>query len=252
MVIARNLSVRYGTKTAVDNISFHASAGEWWMAVGPNGAGKSSLAGALTRTVPFTGMAFLDQREIREYSDREFARKVGMLAQNNSNIYAFTVEEVVSLGRYAWRPRYFGSTDTEGKDRIREALEATGLTEMRNRSMLSLSGGECQRVFLAQVMAQDPKVMILDEPANHLDLPFQQQLFGMIREWLKTPGRLAITVTHDLSIAKRYGSHALLMSGGKCVSRGPIEEVLTPGNLEQAYDMDIYGWMKDLLAEWDA
>ena len=250
MVIVQNLSVRYGAKTAADGIGFHASAGEWWMVVGPNGAGKSSLAGALTRTVPYTGAAFLDKREIREYSGREFARKVGMLSQNNSNVYAFTVEEVVSLGRYAWRNRYFGDPDAEGKDRIQEALEATGLAEMRHRNMLSLSGGECQRVFLAQVMAQDPQVMILDEPANHLDLPFQQQLFGMIRTWLETPGRLAITVTHDLSIAKRYGTHALLMSGGKSVAQGRVQEVLTPGNLEQAYDMDIYGWMRELLKEW--
>ena len=251
MVTARDLSVRYGEKTAVDHIGFHASAGEWWMVVGPNGAGKSSLAGALTRTVPYTGEICLDKREVKSYSSRDFARKVGMLSQNNSNIYAFTVEEVVSLGRYAWRSRYFGGADTEGNDRIREALEATGLAEMRGRSMLTLSGGEIQRVFLAQVMAQDPKLLILDEPANHLDLPFQQQLFGMIREWLKTPGRLAITVTHDLSTAKKYGSHAILMSEGKMVACGAIGKVMTRENLQAVYHMDIYGWMKEMLDQWE-
>ena len=86
MVIARDLSVRYGTKTAVDRVGFHASAGEWWMIVGPNGAGKSSLAGALTRSVPYTGSAYLDRREIWTYSSREFARKVGMLSQSNQNL----------------------------------------------------------------------------------------------------------------------------------------------------------------------
>ncbi len=251
MVTTRELSVRYGTKTAVDKISFRASEGEWWMIVGPNGAGKSSLAGALTRTVPYSGEAYLNERELKSYSHREFARKVGILSQNNSNIYAFTVEEVVSLGRYAWRNGYFSGTDAGGKDRIREALEMTGLTEMRQRSMLSLSGGECQRVFLAQVMAQDPQVMILDEPANHLDLPFQKQLFELIQEWLKTPGRLAITVTHDLNIAKRYGSHALLMSEGKAVGCGQVEEVMTKENLEQVYGMDIYGWMKESFELWN-
>ena len=244
MVITRELSVRYGTKTAVDKISFCASAGEWWMIVGPNGAGKSSLAGALTRTVPYSGEAYLNERELKSYSHREFARKVGILSQNHSNIYAFTVEEVVSLGRYAWRNGYFSGTDAGGKDRIREALEMTGLTEMRQRSMLSLSGGECQRVFLAQVM-------ILDEPANHLDLPFQKQLFELIREWLKTPGRLAITVTHDLNSAKRYGSHALLMNEGKAVACGKVEEVMTRENLAQVYGMDIYEWMRESLEMWD-
>ena len=121
---------------------------------------------------------------------------------------------------------------------------------MRGRNMLTLSGGETQRVFLAQVFAQDPEILILDEPANHLDLPFQRDLFTMIGEWLKQPGRAVITVMHDLTLARRYGTHALLMSEGKAVGCGPIGEVMTRENLQKAYGMDIYGWMKDLLEEW--
>ncbi len=250
MLKAENIMVRYGDKTAVDGVSFTAREGEWWMIVGPNGAGKSSLAGALSRGTPFGGKAFLEGKEIREYTGREYARRVGMLSQNHSNIYAFTVEEVVSLGRYAWHSGWFRGGDPEGEAKTEAALELAGLKDMRKRSMLSLSGGECQRVFLAQVMAQNPQVMILDEPANHLDLPFQQQLFGMIREWLKTPGRLAVTVTHDLSAAKKYGSHALLMNEGKAVSCGRIGEVMTRENLEAVYGMDIFGDMTDMMREW--
>ena len=130
------------------------------------------------------------------------------------------------------------------------ALEMTGLTELRHASMLTLSGGETQRVFLAQVFAQDPQVLILDEPANHLDLKYQKHIFSLIQEWLKEPGRAVLSVVHDLSLARRYGSHAILMDHGKSVSRGPIDEVMTSGNLEQVYGMNVYAWMQEMLGQW--
>ncbi|MCR5296083.1 MAG: ABC transporter ATP-binding protein [Clostridiales bacterium] len=251
MLNVSRLSVRYGTKAAVSDVSFQVAEGEWWMIVGPNGAGKSSLAGAISRAVPFTGETFLDKREIRGYKSREFAQKVGMLSQNNANTYAFTVDEVVSMGRYAWHGGYFGAGDLSGKAKIQEAIDLTGLQEMRNRSMLTLSGGETQRVFLAQVLAQDPKLLILDEPANHLDLPFQKQFFDMVQEWLKQPGRAVITVMHDLTLAKKYGTHALLMNEGKAAAQGAAAEVLTRENLQAVYGMDVFGWMKELYTAWD-
>ena len=126
----------------------------------------------------------------------------------------------------------------------------TGLAELRHASMLTLSGGETQRVFLAQVFAQDPQVLILDEPANHLDLKYQKHIFSLIREWLKEPGRAVLSVVHDLSLARRYGTHAILMDQGKSVSRGPIGEVMTSGNLEQVYGMNVYEWMQEMLSQW--
>ena len=126
----------------------------------------------------------------------------------------------------------------------------TGLTELRQVSMLTLSGGETQRVFLAQVFAQDPQVLILDEPANHLDLKYQQHIFSLIREWLKEPGRAVLSVVHDLSLARRYGSRAILMDHGKSVSQGPIREVMTPDHLQQVYGMDVYAWMREMLTQW--
>ena len=124
------------------------------------------------------------------------------------------------------------------------------MTELRRASMLTLSGGETQRTFLAQVFAQNPQVLILDEPANHLDLKYQQQIFSLIREWLKEPGRAVMSVVHDLSLARKYGTHALLMHHGEAVARGTAEDVLTPENLRRVYDMDVYGWMREMLAQW--
>ena len=247
---AENLSVRYGEKTALQQISFKVREGEWWSVAGPNGAGKSTLAGALGRSVNYEGSAALQDRDIRSFSSAEYARKVGILSQYHTPVYGFTVEEVVSLGRYARCAGFLRHEDPDSTGKVEEALERTGLAAMRKRNMLTLSGGEQQRVFLAQVFAQDPDLLILDEPANHLDLPFQQELFDLIGAWLQSPGRAVITVMHDLNLARRYGTHALLLDSGKCVSQGLISEVMTPENLRQVYGMDVYAWMREMLSQW--
>ena len=133
---------------------------------------------------------------------------------------------------------------------MEKALELTGLTELRRASMLTLSGGEMQRVFLAQVFAQNPQVLILDEPANHLDLKYQQHIFTLIQEWVKEPGRAVLSVVHDLSLARRYGSHAVLMDHGGSISQGRICEVMTPENLQRVYGMNVYAWMQEMLSQW--
>ena len=251
MLRAERVSVAYGNTVAVREVSFRAAEGEWWMIVGPNGAGKSTLAGAISRGLPYSGEVFLNEREIKSYSSRDFARKVGMLSQKHGSVYGFTVNEVVMLGRYAWRTGYFRESDPRGEESVRQALEQTGLTGMENRSMLSLSGGEAQRVFLAQTLAQDPRLLILDEPANHLDLPFQRQFFGMIEQWLLEPGRTVIMVTHDLTVARRFGTHALLMHQGRCVGAGKAGDVLTPDNLRAVYGMDVCDYMRESLRVWE-
>ena len=250
MLSTEKLHVSYGEKAALRNISFSIQAGEWWTLAGPNGAGKTTLVNALTRGVKYTGKIFLDSRDILGYKSSEYARKVGILSQMNSILYAYTVREVAEMGRYAHREGFLRGKDPDGEAKVEEALMLTGLTDLQNRSILTLSGGETQRVFLAQVLAQDPEILILDEPANHLDLPFQQQFFGMVQQWLRTPGRSVITVLHDLGLARRYSTHALLLSGGTCVARGKTEDVLTPENLRRVYGMDVAGWMRDLLALW--
>ena len=93
-------------------------------------------------------------------------------------------------------------------------------------------------------------MLILDEPANHLDLKYQQDIFSLIRQWLREPGRAVLSVVHDLSLARRYGTRAILMDQGKCVAQGPMEEVMTPSRLRQVYGMDVYGWMREMLSQW--
>lgn len=250
MLSARNVTVRYGERIAVDRLSFDLHAGQWLMLVGPNGAGKSTTIDAISQGVPYTGEILLEGKAIRRFRPARLAREIGVLSQKNAVGYAYTVEEVVGLGRYAHASGFFSAHDDGGSDWVTKALEQTGLTGLRHASVLTLSGGELQRAFLAQVFAQNPRILILDEPANHLDLVYQQQIFSLIGEWLKQPGRAVISVVHDLSLAKRYGTHAVLLRQGRGVAQGPIREVLTPGNLQSVYEMDVYGWMRQMLEQW--
>ena len=252
MLKAEGLTVRYGEKTVLQDVSLEVREGEWWVIAGPNGAGKSTLAGTLGKTVAYEGTITLDGRDIRSIQPQEYARRVGVLNQTHSAVYGFTVEEVVSLGRYARRTGFLRKGDPDAAEKMDRAMELTGLSEMRKRNMLTLSGGETQRVFLAQALCQEPEILILDEPANHLDLPFQRELFSLIGNWVKQPGRAAVTVMHDLSLARKYGTHALLLDGGKCAGTGKASEALAPEALEKVYGMDVYGWMKELLQGWDS
>ena len=250
MLKVNHVTVRYGEHTVVDDLSFHLQPGQWLMLAGPNGAGKSTMVGAISQGVPYAGTIELQGQDIRRCRSAQRARAIGVLAQKNSVGYAYTVEEVVRLGRYAHSAGFLSARDDDGPAQVEKALSLTGLTPLRHASVLTLSGGELQRTFLAQVFAQDPQLLILDEPANHLDLVYQKHIFSLISEWLRQPGRAVLSVVHDLSLARRYGTHAVLLNQGRCVSQGSISEVMTPENLQSVYSMDVYAWMRDMLAQW--
>ena len=250
MLTGEHITVRYGSCAVVDDLSFRLNEREWLMLAGPNGAGKSTLIEAIAQGVPYTGSIRWKNEDIRTMKSSRLAQRIGVLSQRNHVSYAYTVEEVVGLGRYAYKNGLFSARDDQGKEQVEMALEMTGLTELRHASMLTLSGGETQRVFLAQVFAQNPQVLILDEPANHLDLKYQEHIFSLIRKWLEEPGRAVLSVVHDLSLAMRYGTHAVLMDHGKSVSQGEIREVMTPDTLQKVYGMNVYEWMREMLSQW--
>ena len=250
MLKAERVTVCCDGQVIVDDLSFALEAGQWLMLVGPNGAGKSTLIRAIAQGVPYTGSITLDGRDIRAYKPAQLAQRIGVLSQQHSVGYAYSVEEVVSLGRYAHAAGFLSGGDAEGKARVEEALEMTGLAHLRHASVLTLYGGELQRTFLAQVFTQNPQILMLDEPANHLDLVYQKHIFSLIGEWLKTPGRAVMSVVHDLSLARRYGTQAVLMDHGQSVAQGTIPETLTNENLQAVYGMDVFGWMREMYAQW--
>ena len=248
----RDLTIQYGEYVVTDHVSFSLEEGQWLMIVGPNGAGKSTILNALSRGVPYKGEILFHGQDIRKLRSMELARHIGVLAQNHMVGYGFKVQEVVNLGRYAYRKGLMKGTGEQDEGAVQNALRDTGLEELAHKSVLQLSGGELQRTFLAQLFAQNPDIMILDEPANHLDLIYQKQTYELIGNWMHAqPGRAVISVVHDLSHAKRYGSHCMLLNHGHKAALGKTQDVLTPENLEQVYGMDVYAWMRQMLGQWE-
>ena len=252
MLLASHVSVTLGGKRILHDLSFSLEEGQWLMLVGPNGAGKSTFVRAVAQSIPYSGQILLNGRNLHHMKPAERARSVGILAQHNNALYGYTVEEVVALGRYARRTSFFDSMKKSHALSIDHALSMTGLSSRRRANILTLSGGELQRVFLAQVFAQNPDILILDEPANHLDLKYQQLIFDLISVWLKTPGRSVLSVVHDLSLARQYGTHALLLHEGRCMACGSLSSVFTADCLDPVYGMDVSGWMQTLLMQWQA
>ncbi|MBR4459397.1 MAG: ABC transporter ATP-binding protein [Clostridia bacterium] len=250
MLTAEHITVRFGVHTAVDDVSFTLEEGHWLMLVGPNGAGKSTLLRALAQACPYAGRFTADGRDVKRMKPSERARALGFLAQQHTQQYAYTVAEIVRLGRYAHRKGFLAPADPDEEKHVARALALTGLGPMARASVLTLSGGEQQRAFLAQVFAQDPRVLVLDEPVNHLDLQYQQRIFGLVKLWLKRPGRAVLSVVHDLSLARRYGTDILLLDGGRKAAGGPMADFVDGDTLRDVYGLDVEAWMRRLSQPW--
>jgi iron complex transport system ATP-binding protein len=251
MLDVKNLRVSYGGLVVVDDLSFTLGDGEWLMLVGPNGAGKSTVVSAVSQGASYRGSVVLNGTDVKNMRPRELARSLGVLTQNHSVGYSFTVSEVVRLGRYAYSSGALSRSGAADEEKIARALEVTGMLPFAEQSVLTLSGGELQRTFLAQLFAQDPSLLILDEPTNHLDLVYQKQVFELIRRWIADTGRSVISVVHDLSLARAYGTRALLMHQGRLLASGGVDRVLNRENLEKAYSIDVFRWMRDMLSQWE-
>jgi iron complex transport system ATP-binding protein len=163
--------------------------------------------------------------------------------------FSYTVEDVVRMGRYAYRQAF--RRDTDGTHKMKEALKNTGMQGREKEFVHQLSGGEVQRTYLAQLLAQDPQMLLMDEPSNHLDLHYQRELFELVQDWMKKTDNPVVSVVHDLSYVRRYATHVLLLSKGKVVACGTPNEVLSPERLHQVYGMDVHAWMRELLSQWE-
>lgn len=250
MLKAVDLSVKIENKYLIKDVSFELMENEMLMVIGPNGAGKTTLIKAIMQNIKHSGMAYLNGNDISKIPVIEIAKQIAVLSQKNSQQFSFTVYEVVALGRYAHKTGMFSKMSVKDIETVENALKLTGTYDLKDRSLLTLSGGELQRIFLALVFAQDPKILILDEPTNHLDLQYQIGVFDTLKEWVKGKGRSVIAIVHDLNVVYSYGTKALLMNKGLVYAYGNVEEVLNKENLKDVYEVDVALWMQELLKHW--
>jgi iron complex transport system ATP-binding protein len=227
-LVLDRVCVRYGRRTVLDSLSLTVPAGAFVALVGPNGSGKSTLVRAVTGAVPLAGGSIrLGGRDLRQLSAAARARQLAVLGQETKVDFAFSVQEVVGMGRMPHLRRFARESERDFQV-IRQAMAATGTLDLADRSITTLSGGERQRVLFARALAQEPRLLILDEPTAHLDMAHSVELLGLVRRRNREEGLTVIAVLHDLNLAAQYADRILVLAEGRLVADGTPAAVVTP------------------------
>jgi len=252
MLTIKNVCAGYGGEDVIKNISVSVSKNENLMIVGPNGCGKTTLLRTIAKLLPFRGEITVSGVNISEIKQKDLARKIAMLSQVSGIYFTYSVFDTVMMGRYPHiAESLLKMPTTKDKEFVLHCLEAVDLISEKDREITKLSGGQLQRVFLAQTLAQDPDIILLDEPTNHLDLKYQFELVEYLNKWSRQGDRAVVGILHDLNLAMRLGDNIMLMKDGRIKACGKTSDVLTQGLLESVYGMDITGYMVDSLRIWE-
>ncbi len=231
----QGLLLRVGQRTLVREMSFQLNAGEVWCLLGPNGSGKSTfLHTAVGLREPQGGTLLLAGRALSDWPAAALARQRGFLPQTFHDAFSASVLENVMLGRHPYLSRWQWEGEDE-RELALAALRAVDLAGFERRDVLTLSGGERQRVALAALFAQDAPLLLLDEPVSHLDLHHQVLVLEHLVELARVRGKGVLFTVHDLDLAARFASHAVLLTPQAGVLHGPIDEVLTEAALQGAF-----------------
>ena len=223
------------TEFTLRDVSVSIAPGSLTGLLGPNGCGKTTLLRLLSGVLkPELGSVRLGDREIRTLSPRALAQQIAVVPQETHPAFDFTVMEMVLMGRHP----HLGAFQLEGPADIaiaREAMTATGITHLAGRAYMTLSGGEKQRVVIASALAQQPKVLLLDEPTASLDLGYQLEIASLLKQLNRERGVTMVLATHDLNLAASVCDTLVLVREGRVLMQGPARDVLTSSTVEQLY-----------------
>ena len=230
----RDVTVSLSRKKIVRDVSLKVRENEFVGLLGPNGSGKTTLLKSIYRVLkPENGVILVDGDDLKDMSYRESARRMGVVSQFNNLSFDFTAMDMVLMGRSPHKRAL--ARDTEEDYRIAEdALRRVDMLAFRDRSFLTLSGGEKQRIILARALAQQVEMLILDEPTNHLDIKYQIQIMDVV----KSLGVGVLAALHDLNLTLMYCTYVYVLKDGRIVAHGPTEEVITEQLIQDVYEVD--------------
>jgi iron complex transport system ATP-binding protein len=223
-------------RPAVADLSLDLTPGAHTVVIGPNGAGKTTfLRLLLGRLRPSHGRVTLDGRPCADWQRKAFARRVALVGQGEPGTIPYTVRELVSMGRYP-RLRLLGGPSEMDREAVSMALARLDLLDLADRHTHSLSGGELQRARLARALAQEPEILLLDEPTAHLDVGHEMALFELVAQ-LSIEQRITIvSITHNVNLAGRFADDLVLLDGGRLAGHGTAREILTDTMLSAVYE----------------
>ena len=229
---------RYGSVKILSDINIDVKPGCFIGILGPNGSGKTTLLRSISRVLkPHDGSILIDKEDIYSLKPKQVAQKMAVVPQYNDVGFNFSAMEVVLMGRNP----HLGDFQMESQKDVeiaRNAMELTNTWKFADRPINELSGGEAQRVIIARALAQEPKILLLDEPMSHLDIINQIELMDLVKNLCTKNSLAVLAVIHDLNMASRYCDIILLLKEGKIFALGPVEEVMTTENILNVFDVD--------------
>jgi iron complex transport system ATP-binding protein len=240
MLEIQNLTGGYGNLAIAQNINLAVQPGEWLSLIGANGSGKSTLLKLISRILaPQQGFVLLDGKEIHSQPAAIVAQKLAILPQQQTIPEGLTVRQLVSLGRSPHQAWWQWELSLEDAEKVEKAISQTGIEKFRDRAVEQLSGGERQRAFLALALAQNPQVLLLDEPTTYLDISYQLQLLELLKQLNQEQNLTIITVLHEINLAARYSDRIALLYQGKLSDVGTPKQVLTPDRLVHTFGVEV-------------
>ena len=234
------LNFSYGKNKVIDDLSVTFKRGAVTTLIGANGCGKSTLFNLMTKNLrPQSGSILLGQEDVVHMKMKEFAKQVAIVHQYNTAPSDLTVEKLVSYGRTPYQTMGFSADAAEDEEKIRWAMEITEMIQYREKPVSQLSGGQKQRVWIAMSLAQNTKVLFLDEPTTYLDIKYQLQVLDLILRLNHELGLTIVMVLHDINQSLRYSDEIVAMKEGRVIAQGPAEEVFTEELIRQVYEVDL-------------
>jgi iron complex transport system ATP-binding protein len=239
MLSIDDVTIRYEARTVLRQVNLSVNAGEVVALIGPNGVGKSTLIRACSGTLkPIGGRVTIDGQDMHRLGAADRARLIAVVPQAVRLPESFSVFETVLMGRTPYLG-WLGRESEKDRSAVAAALDRTGTSELAERPLGELSGGEQQRVLIARALAQAARTLLLDEPTAHLDLKHQAGVLGLVCDLAHAADHAVLIALHDLNLAAQYADRVALLSSGTVAAIGPPEEVLTEETLSPAYGLRI-------------
>lgn len=237
-IFCENIRFKYDTKMILDDINVQFQKGYFYGILGPNGCGKTTFLKIMSGLLRADhGRVLLDNLDITTLNTVEIAKKIAVVPDSTNPIFDYSVEEIVTMGRYVYQGQLTRET-AEEKKIVREILTQFNLVELKDRSFNALSAGERQKVIIARAIAQQSKILLLDEPTSHLDINYQVEFMELLKKYVKN-GLVVVAILHDLNLAGLYCNKILLIRNGKVQAFGTPETTLTRENIKLVYNVDV-------------
>lgn len=236
----KNLNFSYGTNYVIKDLSVNIEKGKITTLIGANGCGKSTLFNLMTKNLrPQSGEILLEGQNVSQIKLKDFAKRAAIVHQYNTAPDDISVEKLVGYGRTPYHSFGVPADSREDEEKISRALEITNTVKIKNKAVSELSGGQKQRVWIAMSLAQDTKILFLDEPTTYLDIRYQLQILKLVRRLNKEYGITIIMVLHDINQSLYYSDEIIAMKDGRIAAQGEPEKIITSELVKSVYDVDL-------------